>query len=182
MTWRPEASKAPSTAKPVLPVKTSSPKKIGQEVKVSPTNANKRTEPPLSRPNTLETSFDYEPAILRRASSPLSNTPLSPVSPTSEGRNLLAPGARKTSVKELLNKFQTSTSSLNESDIKSPQRSAPTSPVKQTSAPTPPSLLPSPPNNGIVFFVYLSRSTFLFFTFCFPAPEKHLETPNCKQI
>ena len=111
--------------KPALPVKMN-PKKTEPKI-ASPA---KRPEV-MVRPTTLETSFDYEPTPLqRRASSPPSSgSPLSPVSPTSEGRNFTSSGARKTSVKELLNKFQTG----GDNNDRSQRVSTPTSPVKPAS-------------------------------------------------
>lgn len=120
------ASKLLPGGKPALPVKMNPKSK-------STTVPPKQLEVML-RPTTLETSFDYEP--LRRASSPPSSgSPLSPVSPSSEGRNFSTSGVRKTSVKELLNKFQTGgvVSETNSND-RSAQRgvitSTPTSPIK----------------------------------------------------
>lgn len=120
--------------KPALPVKMNA-KKSQMTTESKPVISPKRSD--LStRPTTLETSFDYEPRTpvqQRRASSPPSSgSPLSPVSPTSEGRNFTPSGARKTSVKELLNKFQTGGDN---NENKSSQRvaSTPTSPVKATS-------------------------------------------------
>lgn len=116
------------SGKPALPVKIS-PKKIDSKVITTSSPTRRPPEVVACRPTTLETSFDYDPTPLqRRASSPpsSSNSPLSPVSPSSEGRNFTSSGARKTSVKELLNKFQTGGSG----DDRSPRVSTPTSPVK----------------------------------------------------
>ncbi|KAI9551394.1 hypothetical protein GHT06_021727 [Daphnia sinensis] len=121
--------------KPALPIKINSKKMEAKNVQPLPV---KKPEQVCVRPTTLETSFDYEPTPLqRRASSPLSSgSPLSPVSPTSEGRNFTSSGARKTSVKELLNKFQTGGGGDHNSDRSNQQQqqqqrvNTPTSPVK----------------------------------------------------
>jgi hypothetical protein len=123
----------PPGGKPALPIKLNSKKTepTGRNVQL-PVSPVKKPEVQV-RPTTLETSFDYEPIPLqRRASSPLSTgSPLSPVSPTSEGRNFTSSAARKTSVKELLNKFQTGGDSNNsERSNQQPRVSTPTSPVK----------------------------------------------------
>lgn len=126
-----------SGGKPALPIKIS-PKKLSGECRVAVPATAKRTEP--LRPTTLETSFDYDPSppALRHTSSlPLAGSPLSPVSPSSEGRNFSSPGVRKTSVKELLNKFQTGGVGSGETNQneRSPQHRSvnstpPTSPLK----------------------------------------------------
>ena len=120
--------------KPALPIKTS-PKKLSVELK-------KPGE--VMRPTTLETSFDYNPNPVRRASSPPSSgSPLSPVSPSSEGRNFVPPGLRKTSVKELLNKFQTGSSGGDNNVNSSGSSNSDRSPLRVGSSPTSP-VKPSP--------------------------------------
>ncbi|XP_046443068.1 rho GTPase-activating protein 32-like isoform X3 [Daphnia pulex] len=124
--------------KPALPIKLNSSKRTEPPKNLQPLSPVKKmveaAPQVVVRPTTLETSFDYEPTPLqRRASSPLSSvSPLSPVSPTSEGRNFTSSAARKTSVKELLNKFQTGGDNNSERSNQQQQQrvSTPTSPVK----------------------------------------------------
>ena len=139
--------KLSSNSKPALPQKIGLGPRKSLDSKVDAVGTDFSKVSPQQRPTTLETSFDYEPTPRRVSSPPSATSPLSPKS-TSSGsggsgssgssgssssespkKSVTATGRfgseRQPSVKELLNKFQTT-------DERS-LRVAPTSPAKSIS-------------------------------------------------